>query len=270
MFKLRPVTPLSIIASNLERALTSIDGKGSLDLETKELLEKTRELANGIEPYLIDNTTQEENALKKLAEETLKHDWQGSGSSQINSLEPEMLSGHVEGMFLRQIVALANCKNILEIGLFSGYSALAMAQALPDDGKLIACEINDHAAKFAVNQFSKSEHGRKIEVRIGDALDILKKLAQEEAVFDLVFLDADKAGYKSYFQFLLDNNMVKRGGIFLVDNTLLQGEPYLKKENRGQGGEAIKVFNEYVSKEPRVEQVLIPLRDGVTLARLIA
>ena len=68
-----------------------------------------------------------------------------------------MLSGHVEGMFLRQIVALANCKSILEIGLFSGYSALAMAQALPDDGKLIACEINDHAAKFAVNQFSKSD-----------------------------------------------------------------------------------------------------------------
>ena len=74
------------------------------------MLEKTRELANGIEPYLIDNTTQEEDALKKLAEETLKHDWQGSGPSQINSLEPEMLSGHVEGMFLRQIVALANCK----------------------------------------------------------------------------------------------------------------------------------------------------------------
>ena len=93
MFKLRPVTPLSIIASNLERALTSIEEKGSLDLETKELLEKTRELANGIEPYLIDNTTQEEDALKKLAEETLKHDWQGSGPSQINSLEPEMLSG---------------------------------------------------------------------------------------------------------------------------------------------------------------------------------
>lgn len=270
MSKLRPVTPLSIIASNLERALTNIEAKGSLDLETKELLETTREMANGIEPYLIDNTTQEEDALKKLAEETLKFDWKGSDISQMNSLEPEMLSGHVEGMFLRQIVALANCKNVLEIGLFSGYSALAMAQALPDEGKLIACEINEYAARFAVNQFSKSEHGRKIEVIVGDALDTLKQLVQKEAVFDLVFLDADKAGYKSYFQFLLEHNMVKRGGIFLIDNTLLQGEPYLKKEYRGQGGEAIKLFNEYLSKEPRIEQVLIPLRDGVTLARLIA
>ena len=123
---------------------------------------------------------------------------------------------------------------------------------------------------LAVNQFSKSEHGRKIEVRVGDALDTLKKLMQEEAVFDLVFLDADKAGYKSYFQFLLEHNMVKRGGIFVIDNTLLQGEPYLKKEHRSQGGEAIKLFNEYLSEESRIEQVLIPLRDGVTLARLIA
>ncbi len=270
MTKLRPVTPISIIASNLERVLANIEAKGSLDPETKELLETTKDMANGIEPYLIDNTTQEDGALKKLAEETLKHDWQGSDSSQLNSLEPEMLSGHVEGVFLRQIVALANCKNVLEIGLFSGYSALAMAQALPREGKLVACEINDHAARFAVNQFSKSEHGHKIEVRVGDALESLEELMREEAVFDLVFLDADKVGYKSYFQFLLEHNMVKLGGIFLIDNTLLQGEPYMRKEYRGQGGEAIKSFNEYLSKESRIEQVLIPLRDGVTLARLIA
>ena len=270
MSKLRPVTPLSIIASNLEKALTRIGSKDLVDTETKELLEMARDLATGLEPYLVEHTTPEENTLRNLAEETIKFDWRGDGSSQINSLEPEMLSGHVEGMFLRQIVALANCKNILEIGLFSGYSALAMAQALPEDGKLVACEINDNAAKFAISQFSKSEHGHKIELRIGDASETLETLVQENVVFDLVFLDADKAGYKSYFEFLLENKMVKHGGIFLIDNTLLQGEPYLKKDYRGKGGEAIRLFNEYLSKETRIEQVLLPIRDGVTLARLIA
>lgn len=270
MSKLRPVTPLSIIASNLEQALISLESKDLVDVKTKKLLRMAKDLANGLEPYLIENTSPEENTLRNLAEETLKHNWRSGDPSKTNSLEPEMLSGHVEGMFLKQIVALANCKNVLEIGLFSGYSALAMAQALPEGGKLVACEIDDNAAKFALNHFSKSEHGHKIEVRVGDALMTLKTLMQENAVFDLVFLDADKVGYKNYFQFLLENNMVKQGGIFLIDNTLLQGEPYLDKEYRGQGGEAIRLFNEYLSNESRIEQVIIPIRDGVTLARLIA
>ncbi|MDC3159910.1 class I SAM-dependent methyltransferase [Pseudomonadota bacterium] len=270
MTKLKPVTPLSIIASNLEKALISIESKDLIDAETKELLKTTRELATRLEPYLIENATPEENTLRNLAKVTLEHDWRGSDSSQMNSLEPEMLSGHVEGMFLRQIVALSNCKNILEIGLFSGYSALAMAQALPKEGRLVACEIDAHAAKFARSQFAKSDHGSKIEVIVGDASETLKTLRQDKHVFDLVFLDADKVGYKGYFEFLLENNMVKQGGIFLVDNTLLQGEPYLNEEHRSQGGEAIRLFNEYLSREPRIEQVLIPIRDGVTLARLIA
>ena len=270
MLNLRPITPLSIIASNLDQLVTLVTSQDKLDPQTMILLEKTRDLAVELEPYLIKSTTKEEDSLKRLADRTLMHDWQGSGSDPHSSLEPEMLSGHVEGMFLRQIVSIANCKRILEIGLFSGYSALAMAQALPDDGRLVACEIDEMAAQFASKQFAQSDHGKKIDIRIGKAIDTLKKLSEQNHVFDLVFIDADKVGYKNYFEFLLEREMVKIGGIFLIDNTLLQGEPYLKKDRRSPGGHAIKEFNEYLFNEPRVEQVLLPIRDGVTFARRIA
>ena len=271
MPNLRPVTPLSIIASNLKQVMKDVDIKKPLDPATFELLKTATNLAVELDPYLAKSTTPEDNSLRHLAEKTISHDWQfDKVSPSRTALEPEMLSGHVEGMFLKQIVSIAKCKSILEIGLFTGYSALAMAQALPEDGDLIACEIDPKAAEFAQDHFSNSEHGSKIDIRLGSALDTLKILLDENRVFDLVFIDADKIGYKNYFQYILDNNMIKIGGVFIIDNTLLQGEPYLEIRERGAGAEAIREFNDHLTKESRVEQVIIPLRDGVTLARRTA
>ena len=141
MLNLRPITPLSIIASNLDQLVTLVTSQDKLDPQTMILLEKTRDLAVELEPYLIKSTTKEEDSLKKLADRTLMHDWQGSGSDPHSSLEPEMLSGHVEGMFLRQIVSIANCKRILEIGLFSSLNFHFLKSLVFEISDLLNCSF---------------------------------------------------------------------------------------------------------------------------------
>ena len=178
-----------------------------------------------------------------------------------------MLSGHIEGQTLKMFVYMLKAKHVLEIGMFTGYSALAMAEALPEDGRLIACEVDQYVSDFALECFAQSPHGNKIRVEVGPALDTLHKLADNHETFNLVFIDADKKEYVDYLKLLLDRGLLAPDGIIAVDNTLLQGQPYLTPQQRTPNGEAIARFNRVVAEEPRVEQVLLPLRDGLTLIR---
>lgn len=204
-----------------------------------------------------------------LAQKTSIEDWSKrfSDGETVRQLEQEMLSGHLEGQTLKMFVHITKAKSILEVGMFTGYSALAMAEALPDDGRLIACEVDSYVAEFAQTCFQESPHGRKIVVEVAPALETLHKLVAKKESFDLIFIDADKKEYIEYFQIILDSHLLAPDGLICVDNTLLQGQVYLPSEQRTANGEAIAQFNRIVAADPRVEQVLLPIRDGITLIR---
>jgi caffeoyl-CoA O-methyltransferase len=164
-------------------------------------------------------------------------------------------------------IHMTKARKVLEVGMFTGYSALAMAEALPPDGELVACEVDPYTAEFAQAAFRESPHGAKIRVEVGAALETLEKLSTVGESFDFVFIDADKREYVKYFQTLLDKDLLIPGGFLCVDNTLLQGQVYLSTSNRTPNGEAIAQFNRVVATDARVEQVLLPLRDGLTIIR---
>lgn len=267
--RLRPVTPLGLVAAALDRvARTAEDLPGAGPLLAE--LQAARDLAGGIEPYLRQCSTPQSPALRQLAERTLAQDWRRTGSTTGANLEPEMLSGHVEGQLLRMLVGLTRAVHVLEIGLFTGYSALAMAEALPPGGDLVACEIDPGAAALARSCLDASPSGAKVDIRVGPALATLQLLSQQRRSFDLVFLDADKTGYRDYLRLLVEGALLAPHGLLCVDNTLLQGEPYLPGRAPSAQGQAIAAFNETVAADPRLEQVMLPLRDGLTLIRWAA
>jgi caffeoyl-CoA O-methyltransferase len=265
----RPVTPLGILAQQLESLVQEVNQHTDLPAELKAKLNFAWHLAAGLDPYLEECTTPESAALTALAKRTSIEAWaqRFKEGSTVRPLEQEMLSGHVEGQALKMFIHMTKAKRVLEIGMFTGYSALAMAEALPADGELVACEVDPYTAEFGEATFSASPHGKKIRVELGSALVTLDKLAEAEESFDFVFIDADKKEYVQYFQTLLDKNLLKEEGFICVDNTLLQGEVYLPIGQRTANGEAIAQFNRVVAADRRVEQVLLPLRDGLTLIR---
>lgn len=266
----RPVTPLGILVEKLEK-IVKIAETATIPDEISNAVQQAYQLAAGIDPYLEQMTTQESPALAALAKKTREEPWSKhfSDRATVRQLEQEMLSGHIEGQTLKMFVYMTGAKNILEIGMFTGYSALAMAEALPENGRVIACEVDEYVANFAKNCFQESPHGSKISVEVAPALQTLEKLAAAGESFDLVFIDADKKEYVDYFKMLLDKGLLAENGFICVDNTLLQGEPYLPSEKRSPNGEAIAQFNQIVAQDPRVEQVLLPLRDGLTVIRRV-
>ncbi|MDF5707446.1 MAG: class I SAM-dependent methyltransferase [Nostoc sp. S4] len=268
----RPVTPVGILAKTLEAIVQEINQRPDLPAELVANLYQAWCLAAGLDPYLEEYTTPESAALTALAEKTSNEAWQEhfSEGTTVRPLEQEMLSGHVEGQTLKMFVHMTKAKKVLEIGMFTGYSALAMAEALPKDGVLVACEVDPFAAEVAQAAFNQSPDGQKIRVELGSALQTLEKLVAAGESFDLVFIDADKKEYITYFQTLLDTNLLAPSGFICVDNTLLQGEVYLPGQQRTANGEAIAQFNRAVALDPRVEQVILPLRDGLTIIRKAA
>src|SRR3990172_4434915 len=172
---------------------------------------------------------------------------------------PQMLTGPLEGAFLATLVRLTRARRVIEIGLFTGYSALSMAEALPDDGRIVSCEISADNAAIARRFFERSAHGGKIEIRMGPALETLKSL---EESFDLAFVDADKENYIAYFEALMPK--LAPGGLIVADNVLWSGTVLDPKEASDR---AIVAFNDHVARDPRVEVVMLPLRDGVSLIR---
>jgi len=261
----RPVTPMSILASRLEQLVGRIDAVDGVDSSIKADLREVCELAGGVDPYVSRWTTPESPALRLLDERTAAADWSRRSASEV-FLEQEMLSGHVEGQFLKMMVHVTGARRVLEIGMFTGYSALAMAEALPADGIVIACEIDAEVAAFAQRCFAASDSGHQVEVRLGPALSTLEGLARSDQEFDLIFIDADKAGYLAYLNVVLDTELLAPHGLICVDNTLMQGQPWMSAESTANGV-AIDAFNRAVAADPRLEQVIIPLRDGLTLIR---
>jgi len=170
-----------------------------------------------------------------------------------------MQVGPLEGAFLKLLVKLVGAKRVLEVGMFTGYSALCMAEALPEGGELITCDVDPAAEAIARPFFERSPHGKKIQIRMGDAKQTLKGLT---GVFDVVFLDADKESYLAYYALALP--MLRPGGLLIADNTLWSGKVL---EPKSESDIAIVNFNTHLLEDQRVERVLVPVRDGMMLAR---
>lgn len=260
----RPVTPVGILADKLMRLCDRTERGGQADHDLLTELRSACALATGLEPYVSRCTTPESPALAALSERTRCHDWQ----HQDAGLEQEMLSGHVEGQALKFLVGMSQARRVLELGMFTGYSALAIAEALPDDGRLLSCELDPDVAAFAQQSFDETAAGAKIEIRVGPAVQTLRQLAIAGETYDFVFVDADKDGYLEYVEVILGCGLLARDGVICVDNTLLQGEPYLPGAPSANG-RAIAEFNEVLAGDARVEQVLLPVRDGMTLIRRV-
>ena len=176
---------------------------------------------------------------------------------------PGMQVGSVEGTLLKMLVALSGARRAVEVGTFTGFSALCMAEALPEDGELITCDIDPVAARTAQGFFDRSPHGKKIHLRLGDALETLRSLPAEPWI-DLAFLDADKERYSLYYEELLPR--LRRGGLLVADNTLWSGH-VLAPRAQEETDHAIVAFNRLVTADARVENVLLSVRDGIMLAR---
>lgn len=267
--KPRPVTPLSILADKLVRVSDRLDELEGVDPELVADVREAALLAAGLDPYTSRFSTPESPALQALAERTAREDWGSrAGIGPVLGLEQEMLSGHLEGQTLKLLVHATKATRVLEIGMFTGYSALAMAEALPEGGRVVACEIDDYVAALAQECFAASPVADRISVRVGPALNTLADLADAGEAFDLVFIDADKAGYVDYFHVLVGRGLLAPGALLCVDNTLMQGDPWLPGTSSPNGA-AIAHFNYVVAADPRVEQVILPVRDGLTLIRQV-
>ena len=172
---------------------------------------------------------------------------------------PQMQVGPVEGAFLKMLVQLSGAKRVLEIGMFTGYSGLKMAEGLPEDGELITCDIDPKAEEVARRFHAKSPHGKKITIRMGPALQTIASL---KGPLDLVFIDADKERYSAYYDAVLP--LLRPGGLIVADNTLWSGRVLQPRE---ESDRAIVAFNDKVAADDRVEKVLLTVRDGMLLAR---
>lgn len=203
-----------------------------------------------IEAYAEDHSEAESEICRALREETER------------TMElPQMLVGPLEGAFLKMMVRLVGARRVLEIGTFTGYSALSMAEALPADGRLITCEVDAESATVARKYWGRSAHGQKIDIRMGPALETLRTLGTS---FDLIFIDADKVNYINYYRRALE--LLSPTGVILIDNVLWSGDVLLQPAPDAST-KTIQELNRLVSSDPHVTAVLATIRDGVLVIR---
>lgn len=209
---------------------------------------------NALEQYVETMSSPEEALLRELERETY-----------LRVINPRMISGHIQGKLMEMLVRMLRPHRILEIGTFTGYSALCMAAGLDDGGIIDTCEIDDELEEIIRSFFDRSQHGGKIRLHIGSALEIAPTLGER---YDLVFMDGDKREYTAYYNMLMDNGLVGSGSFILADNILWYGkvvEPVAKGDKQTQ---AIVDFNRMIREDERIENVIIPIRDGINLIRV--
>jgi caffeoyl-CoA O-methyltransferase len=204
-----------------------------------------------IERYALEFTTAEDKVLAQLARET-----------HLKTLSPRMLSGHLQGAFLTMISSALQPSCALEIGTFTGYSAICLAKGLKKGGKLITIDVNEETEQMARNAFAEAGLNEYIEFRLGNALEIIPEIS---GPFDLVFIDADKKNYPRYFDLVIEK--VRVGGLIITDNVLWSGKVLDEEKNMDPETFCIHAFNRKVREDVRVETVLLPIRDGLMVAR---
>ena len=210
------------------------------------------EFDDELEKYVLSHIDDEPDYLKALYRDT-----------HVKLLRPRMASGHLQGRLLKMLVRMIRPRNVLEIGTYSGYSALCLAEGLDDGAMLYTYEINDEQEDFTRPWLEGSPYADKIRFYIGDALELVPQLG---LTFDLVFMDADKRKYLEYYEMAL--SCLSDGGYIIADNTLWDGHVLEEHpHNSDLQTIRIKAFNDFVARDPRVEKVILPLRDGLTIMR---
>jgi predicted O-methyltransferase YrrM len=209
-------------------------------------------LPEKIESYVVEHSQKEPLLLHELNKET----WQ-------KILNPRMLSGAFQGRVLAMISKLIRPSTILEIGTYTGYSALCLAEGLQEKGRLITIDINEELNAFAQKYFDKSAHKNQIKQIIGNAIDVIPTLNEK---FDMVFIDADKSNYSHYFNLIIDK--MNSGGVILSDNVLWSGKVVEKMNPKDEDTKALVAYNKLLNSDKRIETVLLPIRDGLTISRV--
>lgn len=208
-------------------------------------------ISEDLDNYIVNHSENEPELLQQLTRET-----------HLKILQPRMLSGHYQGRFLSLLSKIIHPKTILEIGTYTGYSALCLAEGLSYDGLLHTIDINEELFDFQRKYFDASPFGKQIIQHAGNALDVIKTL---DIHFDLVFIDADKEDYPAYFELVI--NKLNTGGIILSDNVLWSGKVVEALDPNDQSTKALLYYNELLKNDPRIETVILPIRDGLTISR---
>jgi caffeoyl-CoA O-methyltransferase len=206
-----------------------------------------------LDDYVVYHSEDEPELLQELTRETYQ-----------KILQPRMLSGHYQGRLLSMISKLIHPENILEIGTYTGYSALCLAEGLTDDGELHTIDINEELVDFQRTYFDKSPYGKQIFQHLGNALEIIPSLHK---TFDLIFIDADKDNYPAYFKVIIDK--LNPGGILLSDNVLWSGKVIEPLKEDDFSTKALLEYNTLLKEDKRIETVVLPIRDGLTISRKI-
>ena len=209
-------------------------------------------LAENIDNYVVSHSQEEPKILQELTKET----WQ-------KVLNPRMISGAYQGRVLSMISKLIQPKNVLEIGTFTGYSALSIAEGLPKDGTIFTIDRNEELAALQQKYFDKSDYKKQIQTFVGNAIEIIPTLTEK---FDLVFIDADKSNYTNYFHLIIDK--MNSGGIILSDNVLWYGKVAEKAGEKDMDTIALQAYNTLLNTDDRIETVMLPIRDGLTISRV--
>lgn len=208
-------------------------------------------LEEALEEYVIRHTSSESDVLNELNRQT-----------HINVLQPRMLSGHLQGRVLSMLSKMIQPKRILEVGTYTGYAAICMAEGLVEDGELITIDINYELEDMVNSYVKKAGVEGKIKMKVGNALEIIPKL---DKAFDLVFIDADKTNYSKYYDLLIED--LPHGSFIIADNVLWSGKVTEPVKEGDEDTKALKKFNEKIHSDDRVENVLFPIRDGLMVIR---
>jgi predicted O-methyltransferase YrrM len=204
-----------------------------------------------LDDYVVKHSEDEPELLKQLSRETHQ-----------KILQPRMLSGHYQGRVLSMISKLVKPKNILEIGTYTGYSALCLAEGMQSDGELHTIDINEELFAFQRKYFDQSAYGKQIHQHLGNALEIIPKL---NMTFDLVFIDADKENYPNYFYGIIDK--LNSGRLILSDNVLWSGKVIEKVDDKDIDTKGVIAYNTILKNDSRIETVILPIRDGLSISR---
>ena len=207
-----------------------------------------------LEEYILANTSPEEELMHKLERETY-----------LRVINPRMISGHLQGKLLEMLVRMMRPKRVLEIGTFTGYSALSIARGLEDGAYLDTIEVDDELEDMAAKFFEASNYGHRIRQHVGSALEVVPRLGE---VYDMVFIDGDKREYPAYYNMLMDGGYVRSGSILLADNILWYGKVAEPIARNDRHTEAIVEFNRMVVEDDRVDNVIVPIRDGINMIRV--
>ena len=210
-------------------------------------------LSDQLESYIAEHSESEPELLKELTRET-----------HLKVVRPRMITGHYQGRVLSMLSKIISPRNILEIGTYTGYSALCLAEGMQSDGELHTIDINEELVDMQRRYFDQSRYGTSIRQHVGDALEVIPKL---DLTFDLVFIDADKTSYAAYFEAAIQKTA--RGSVIFSDNVLWSGKVVETVQKSDKATRSLLAFNKKLKEDPRIETVVLPIRDGLTLSRVL-